>query len=88
MSLESNWVDDMEARLKEGIEFGCSKNFIHSGNKIVLVRGCKPDPTCLTWGELPSSAPVATRSSKRTSEVSVFLMYSIVCITYNNFTMV
>ena len=34
----------MEARFKEGIEFGRSKNFIHSGSTIVLLSGWKPGP--------------------------------------------
>lgn len=38
------WTDDMESRFKEGIEFGRSKNFIHSGSTIVLLSGWKPGP--------------------------------------------
>ncbi|XP_065886442.1 pyruvate kinase PKM-like isoform X2 [Dysidea avara] len=38
------WTDDMENRFKEGIEFGRSKNFIHSGSTIVLLSGWKPGP--------------------------------------------
>lgn len=34
----------MEARFKEGVEFGQSKNFIHPGSTIVLLSGYKPIP--------------------------------------------
>ena len=43
MSPEGSWTDDVEARFKEGIEFGRGKSFIHSGSNTVLVSGCRPE---------------------------------------------
>lgn len=41
-TLDGEWTKDVDARIENAIQFGKSRNFIHSGDAVVVITGWRP----------------------------------------------